>query len=479
MRFMNRIAGCGILACIALMGCGSGSIATTSSPTGNATFNLVVTDTPPTNVTVLSFQVQITGAVLQPGNVSVLPRPVTVDLAQLATDTSFLASTVIGSATYTSLTITLANPQVTLMNNTSGTLTAAGQSCIAGAICTFSLALNNASVTISSGVLPLSVTANSSTGLNLDLSIPDLLQSDLSITLANGSSVNLSLLPQPSSSTAQQVELDDIMGTITQVSTSQVSLTTVSGDSLVLTPSSSMKVLYPSSVCSSGTSACLAVGQVVSIDAGMLGSGALSLNAVSYIGASGTPAVKGLVLSTNTTAPTPSIQLLVQRQVNASSLTAGTIATVDLPLSSTAYAVGATSSPTVVGGVFSTPTDLMVGQELMVTAIGSPSSTFTASNLYLEDSQTIGRIAALNSASTSLMINGLSGLYSGSRPIVQQIGVSTDASTEYFGYSTASFSSLAAGQFISVRGPLFNTLLSQGQPSIAAVTIRSRSSGSW
>jgi hypothetical protein len=269
------------------------------------------------------------------------------------------------------------------------------------------------------------------------------------------------------------------MGTITQVSASQVNLTTAFGDSLVLMPSSSMKVLYPSSVCSSGTSACLAAGQVVSIDAGLLGSGALSLNAVSYVGASGTTAVKGLVLSANTTAPTPSIQLLVQRQVNASSLTAGTIATVDLPLNPAAYSVGATSYPAVVGGMFTTPTDLMAGQELIVTTTNSPSSTFTASNLYLEDSQTIGRIAAVNPASASLTINGLSGLYSGSRPIAQQIDISTDASTEYFGDVSSSFSSLAVGQFVSVRGPLFNTILSQGQPSVAAVAVRSRSSGAW
>jgi hypothetical protein len=35
-------------------------------------------------------------------------------------------------------------------------------------------------VTLSSGVFPLTVTASSSTGLSMDLSIPDLLQSDLS-----------------------------------------------------------------------------------------------------------------------------------------------------------------------------------------------------------------------------------------------------------------------------------------------------------
>ena len=61
-------AGCGLLS-----GCGAGSsTASGSTSSGDATVNFVVTDTPPTAVTVLSFQVQIASAVLQPGNVSIL-----------------------------------------------------------------------------------------------------------------------------------------------------------------------------------------------------------------------------------------------------------------------------------------------------------------------------------------------------------------------------------------------------------------------
>src|SRR6516165_2377215 len=125
-----RIQWLGWALCLAVASCGGGSgsqMGETSSTTGTTgTVNLVVADTPATDLTVLSFQVQITGAVLQPGNVALLPRPVTVDLAQLVTDTGFLASTVIGSATYTSLEVTLANPQVTLLNNTGAAITLAG-----------------------------------------------------------------------------------------------------------------------------------------------------------------------------------------------------------------------------------------------------------------------------------------------------------------------------------------------------------------
>jgi hypothetical protein len=157
-------AALGLILGIHLCGCAGSSINSTSTtPNSNATVNLVVTDTPPTNITVLSFQVQITGAVLEPGNVLLLPRPVTVDLAQLVSDTGFLASTVIDSGTYTSMTMTLANPQVTILNSGVSSITVSGQSCAAGATCTFIPALNNASVTISSGVFPITVAANSTT----------------------------------------------------------------------------------------------------------------------------------------------------------------------------------------------------------------------------------------------------------------------------------------------------------------------------
>ena len=118
MNILRRVVFVVLMLSVGLMvvGCGMGNTAAPTTPaSGSGTVNFVVTDTPPTGVTVLSFQVEIASAVLQPGSVSMLPRPVTVDLAQLATDTGFLASTVIGSATYTSLTVMLANPQVTLM----------------------------------------------------------------------------------------------------------------------------------------------------------------------------------------------------------------------------------------------------------------------------------------------------------------------------------------------------------------------------
>lgn len=472
----------GLAATLLLNGCGSGTTSqgSTTSPTANATVNFVVTDTPPANVAVLAFQLQITGAVLQPGNVSLLPRPVTVDLAQLVSDTGFLASTVIDSGTYTSLTVTYANPQVTILNTSAAPIVVAGQTCSPGAVCTFSPALNQASVTISSGIFPVTVQANSTTGLNMDLSIPDLLQSDLSVTLANGTSVNVSLLPQPSSSSAQQAEIDDVFGTITSISGTQINMTTALGDSLVLTSSSSTKYNYPASVCSTAGASCLSAGQLVTANLSLLGDGALALNSISYVGNSGTPAVKGLVLSADTTAATPSIQLLVQRTENASTLLPGEIATVYLP-SGTTYAVGTASYPAVSGGSLSSPVNMLSGQELVMSVgsnlVSGSAPSFDAGAVYLESSQLIGRVVSVNSGASSVAINSLSGLFLWKPPIVQQLEIQTDATTAFVGFPSASINGLAVGQFVAAKGPLFNTTSSAGSPTIGAIQLRERASG--
>ncbi len=470
MNSLRRWVSVGLMFGVVLLsGCGAGSSTSTVSTTsGDATVNFVVTDTPPTAVTVLSFQVQIASAVLQPGNVSILPRPVTVDLAQLATDTGFLASEVIGSATYTSLTVTLANPQVTLMNNTAAALSLNGQSCAVGAVCTYVPALDQASVTISGGVFPVTLTANSTTGLAMDLSIPDLLQSDLSVSTASGASANLSLLPGKAN-----VELGDVLGIVTAVSAGQISVTTAFGDSLVLATGSATVYSYPASVCAGNTSACAAVGQIVSADLSLPGEGGLAVNSLSYVGASGSAVVKGLVLGVDATGAQPVAKMLVQRQIGATALTAGQIAEVTLA-SGTTFGVGTVAYPAVNGGSFASANDVTAGQEVFAGVGSGSGAAFGASGLLLEASQVVGKVAAVDAGSGLVTVNGLSGLFTGAKPVVQAMGVQTGTSTVYDGFSVSDFAGIGVGDFLSAKGPLFVTT---GGNVLGGVTVRARSVG--
>ncbi|HTV96869.1 MAG TPA: hypothetical protein VME42_12725 [Steroidobacteraceae bacterium] len=455
---LGAAAGCG----------GNGSGGDGSAPTGapQSTVNFVVSDTPSTGITVLSFQIQITAAVLQPGNISILPKPVTVDLAQLVSDTGFLASTVIDSGTYTSLALSYANPQVTIQNDTGSDISLPGGSCAAGATCTFTPALDNATLTVSSGIFPLTLTASSSTGLNLDLSIADLLQSDLSIRFASGSSVNLSLLG------SGPVRIDDVLATVTSASDTQIGVTTAFGDSLVLAPGTSSAYDFPSSVCASNDVSCVMSGQAVALDVSLGGDGTLTIDSLSYLGASGTPLVKALVLSAATGAA-PSGQLLLLRGINVSSLTPGQIATVSFAPGAS-YSVATASYPSVANARFAGAGDLLPGQELIVGVsadlVAGSSPTFTTSAVYLQSSQIVGDVASVDGASSEVMIDSLTGLFTASGLHIQAIDAQTDSGTELVGFGA--LSSLAAGQLVVATGPLL-AVAGSTTPAIAAVQIRS------
>jgi len=466
-RATLTLAGIGFAAVAGLAACGgagspgSGASSTSAPP---ATLNLLVSDTPSSKITVLSFQIQITAAVLQPGNVSILPKPVTVDLAQLVADTGFLASSVVDSATYTSLDLSYANPKVTLLNNTGAAISAHGQSCAAGATCTYTPPLNNATLSISNGVFPLTLTASSSTGINIDLSIPDLLQSDLSISFANGTSVNLSLLG------SGPVRIDDVLGTVTSVNGTQVNLTTAFGDSLVLAENSASTYQFPTSVCPTAAASCITSGQVVALDASLNGDGTLLIDSMSYLGNSGASLIRALVLS-GASGSTPSAQLLLLHGFNVSSLSPGEVATVTFGADA-AYSVATAASPTIPNASFASAADLLPGQELIVGVgsdlVASSTPSFTTTAVYLQSSQVIGDIALVETTNSALMIDTLTGLFTASGLHIQAIDVKADTDTTLVGFGA--LSALNPGELIVAKGPLLN--VPGRAPAIAAVQIR-------
>jgi hypothetical protein len=469
-----------VLTGLVLSGCSSGSQSspssgtTSSSSSSTGTVNLVVQDTPATGITVLSFQLQIASAMLQPGNVSLLPRPVTVDLAQLVTDTSFLASQVVDSGTYTSLTMTYQNPQITLMNSSSAPLVTPVGTCAVGQVCTFVPRLNNASVTISSGIFPVTVTANSTTGFNLDLSITDLLQSDLSLTFAGGQSVNLSLLFTLASLTDQQGQIDAVLATVKSVNGTQATIQTALGDSLTIDLNSSTSYSYPSAVCSAASSSCLTAGQIVDLNLSLLGNGSLVAQSVTYADASGGAAARGTILATPGSGA-DSFQILLHTTIAGSTAaTGGTVATID-PASGATFTVPLSGYPTVNGGSFASTGDLVAGQEVLLQlAAGSSSTTYNSARIYLEPSQTVGTVQSVNSGANSFALNGLTGLWTASRPVVSQIDCQTGSDTQYENPSSSSLAALSPGTAVGVKGLVFNTGTS-GSPALSTVIVRGRS----
>jgi hypothetical protein len=238
---------------------------------------------------------------------------------------------------------------------------------------------------------------------------------------------------------------------------------------------------YPTSVCATENAACLAAGQVVSTDLSMLGSGALNINSISYVGSAGSQWVKGFVLSTNTAGATPSAQVVIQRTVNLSSVSAGEVATVSLPTAPADYAIGTPGVTAVSGGAFAGAADLLPGQELIASVgsdlVAGAAPTFSTSSIYLQPSQLIGVVGAVDAAGASLELDGLSGLFLASHQGIQRIEVQTGSATTFVGFSSASVAAVTAGQFIAAKGPLFNTIATLGYPTLSAVDVRVRASG--
>ena len=78
-----------------------------------------MTDTAPSLVSILSAQVTLTGTTLAPGNVSIFSGSATVDLMRLQTDVAYLATAAnIPAGNYTAVTLTFANPSLTIENDT-------------------------------------------------------------------------------------------------------------------------------------------------------------------------------------------------------------------------------------------------------------------------------------------------------------------------------------------------------------------------
>ena len=474
MKFVFTVLTVCVLMGLGFSGCSAGNqstpAATSSTSTSSGTVNLVVQDTPPTGITVLSFQLQIASATLQPGSVSLIKHPVTVDLAQLVTDTSFLASQVVDSGTYTSLTLTYANPQITLMNSSNAPLVTPAGTCAAGQVCTFSPRVNNASVTISSGVFPITVTASSSTGLNLDLSIPDLLQSDLSLTFASGQSVNLSLLSTLASLTDQQSQMDAVLATIQSINGQQATIQTALGNSFTIGLNSATAYNYPSAVCPAASASCLATGQIVDLNLSLLGDGSLVAQSVTYADATGGAAARGTVLTTPASGAN-SFQILLHQVIpGATSAANGSQVTIT-PTSGTLFAVPFTGYPVVSGASFAGTSDLVAGQEVLLQlGTGSSSTNYNSARVYLEPSQTIGTVASVNSGADSFILNGLTGLWTASKPTVNQITCQSGAQTTYENLSSASLAGLSPGTAIRVKGLVFHS----GGPTLSTVIVRGR-----
>ncbi len=221
MKPMKWLSGMVLVAMMVASGCGGGASSTTQTPQQqNGTVFVSGTDAPLPSV--LSFQVDITGMTVSDGTnppISVLNGTQTVDFARLNGLHTLLDLNTIPAGTYSSVDVTLANPEIGYLNVTSPQTNPPTRPAITTLTGTTSPAvtLTQSSVTINLSS-PLTVSAGDIIGLSFDFDLRHSIQVD-----ANGNFtgvVNPTLDLKAVTPSDADAYIDDFVAGVTSTGTS-------------------------------------------------------------------------------------------------------------------------------------------------------------------------------------------------------------------------------------------------------------------
>jgi hypothetical protein len=448
--------------CVALAGCRGECQCFTSQATqgGNSSVVLAITDTPPSDVSILSAKVTLTGATLTPGNIPLLPGSSTVELTKLQTDTTYIATaTDVASGSYTGLTLTFANPLLTIKNDTMTAIVSGSISCQAGSICTIApTAVSNLSVTIP--LTSFMVAPNSSAGLLIDVNLDGLVSSTAGEDFQLGTTVSPFI---PAGTGAPLVGAEDVVGQVGNISTSNNTFTlqNATGFYSLTVDSSSTFFQFPSSACSIQGFACLNANQILSLDIGIQSDGSISAkNIVFEDGDNSDAEVEGVVTSTNPGAQQFNMVIVAQSALIPGSQIGDEVTVqYSIPSPVTPFDIDFVHADNVpvstAGFTFSAPMDLAVGQEVSIRRnSNSSSSLLRADRVRLRSSRLTANI--LSNASSVIGFFNIPSIYtaSGTTTIQGQTPPPTICSNT--SNVVLVCSNVPVGALASARGPLFN-----------------------
>jgi hypothetical protein len=442
-----------LLVCAAITGCGGRGSPTGGGapPSGTAPIVLAMTDTPPTTVSILSAEVTLTGAALSPGNVSILAAPVTVELTRLQTDLAYLGTADVPAGTYTSLTLTFANPSLTIENDTGSPI----GSCASSAICTILPTPSNPSTTFT---LSQSLTAAASTaqGLLVDVNLEQLLSPALIPDFKAGTTVSGFT---PATNGPPLFEAEDVVGQVNSVDATHNTFTFQNAKAQYSLLVDNTTTFFPSTICASPGFACLQANQILSVDISFRGDGTAVARNVVFEDSSNTETeVEGMIVATNL----GSHQFTIVTSNESAALTGlniGDSATVQYSTSPPTVTVfdfdvfHADSTQITPGLSFGSQTDLFVGQQVQLRRTSSSTgSLINADRVRLRSSRVTATVRTI--ATPSIFLNNLPFIFSGhgTSEIQAQTSLSTILSENQV---VTTLTSIPLNSVVSARGPLF------------------------
>jgi hypothetical protein len=239
---------------------------------GNATVSFVLSATPPppsSQLSIHAFTATITGITLTPSagtpvNVSLNSTTYIAEFTRVTSDSTLLAAHVsVPPGTYTQMTVTFSAPRVTFCTQADPGV----PGCAAGTLTSLNGSAGSATISTS-----LDFTANQETGIVLNANLGNTLTlTGQSVTAVNLGAVNVftaSALPPSFTQTdlafGQLSHIDDVMGLVTNVGTSTVTLQTSTRGSITATADSSTQF---STACTTQTFSCVQLNSVAVVDA--------------------------------------------------------------------------------------------------------------------------------------------------------------------------------------------------------------------
>jgi hypothetical protein len=465
----------GIIAVLFLAGCSSNSSSTTSGSSGMVPVSLAMHDAPPSGVSILSFEIHITGASLQPADssaaaVSLVSAPDEIELEHLQTSSAFLSTASVPAGTYNSLSVTFANPKMTILNDSGSTLTVGSKSCANGQICEVQPPLNQASVSLSSSPFPITLSSNSPVDLNLDFNLNSSIQNDLSVKPTIS-------VTSVSGSQSDKGDLElEMTGLVTAVDSGNQSFTLqvgTNGQTDTILTTSNTEFGFENQNCPANDFSCVATGDIVKVEAKM-NNGQITATDVEGVALPQTQAVTGTVVSLNTTQNQFQMVLQdVEDSQDAQTLTLGLPVIVTVQSGAT-FNVNAGNLSLSNGVNFGSFANLMPGQEVSVTVSGVQTSSsgisLTTNQVTLEMSEISGTVASVNASQNTFVLSNLPSLFTSNG--ITQILVTVGSNTQY--ENTSGISSLAANQTVSISGLLTADSTTANQADLQASAVRVR-----
>jgi Domain of unknown function (DUF4382)/Domain of unknown function (DUF5666) len=498
---MRKLAFPGFLVAVAvfLISCGVNSNSSTMSNNANPAMvpvTMSVQDAPPAGVTILSFEIQITSANLQPADttrpaVALLVKPAEVELEQLQAEPALLGNLNVAAGKYSSVTVAFANPRMTIFNGTASAIMVGTTSCASKSVCMLTPALTNATTTVNTAPFPITLAANSPLGLLLHFDVNSSVSSDLmSIT----PTVDLKQIAPSTTGVIQQVHL---AGTITATSSPDFTLQlglgalapTIAASPPVFKIATNGSTIYEfqddlQATCTTDNFACLAPGQAVQVTANVLADGSLLAAVVTLFEQHDNPAFEGTVVSVDTTNNQFKMALMGGQYSSSAPLAAvtsiaiGVLITVNVT-SSTVYEIDTDGFTIPAGLTFHGISDMVAGQsvEIQPSAVsaGPVANTLIASTnrVRLDKSQVTARVASIDNSVTpptafTLGSSTLPPLFSPFSAILVET-ITTPPPTQF--QNVSGVSGLTVGDTVSVGGLLFNT---SAMPTMVAERVLKR-----